>query len=372
MFLTNRFDRYLIREVLTVTLTVCLVLLVILVSMRISRVLGQAVSGDIPPEAVLSFIFYKSTESVGLLLPLSLYLAQLLVLGRWHKDHEIDAWYACGVGMGGIYRGLFVAALPVTVLVLVFGLWISPWAVNAGAQVLESARGNTQLSGFAAGRFAESSDGRRVFYAERVNAETASMENVFVFSQGRSAERRMIASARSARLELDPDTGLRFLVLEHGHRYDGVPFQTPFRVVAFERHGVVLESIDMGHEDKREGLASAALWQEGDRESWGELQRRLFFPLIVLVLTLFALPVGSLPPRKGRYARIPVGILIYIVYANALSANGSFVDKQTVPLWLGHWWPHVPFLLLGLLLLAMHSGWLRSLLSRRRPGAVVP
>jgi lipopolysaccharide export system permease protein len=62
-------------------------------------------------------------------------------------------------------------------------------------------------------------------------------------------------------------------------------------------------------------------------------------------------------PREGRYARLGVGLLIYITYANLLSIARVWVEREQVPEWLGMWWVHAALGLFGLILLARESGW---------------
>ena len=67
---------------------------------------------------------------------------------------------------------------------------------------------------------------------------------------------------------------------------------------------------------------------------------------------------------EGRYARLGIGLLIYIVYANMMSIASVWVQRGVVSEWLGMWWVHGTVALLALLLLARESG---TLAFRRRP-----
>ena len=70
------------------------------------------------------------------------------------------------------------------------------------------------------------------------------------------------------------------------------------------------------------------------------------------------MPLSRSRPREGRYARLGVGLLVYIIYANMLNIARSMVARDEVPQWLGMWWVHVILGLVGLGLLLRESGWL--------------
>ena len=105
-------DRYVIGEVWLTTLAVAVVLLAILVSTRLARILAQALAGDLPATAVLTVIVWKTVQKLSVVLPLAVFLAQLLVLGRLNRDHELAAMAASGYGPPQLLRVLLLACAP--------------------------------------------------------------------------------------------------------------------------------------------------------------------------------------------------------------------------------------------------------------------
>jgi lipopolysaccharide export system permease protein len=77
---------------------------------------------------------------------------------------------------------------------------------------------------------------------------------------------------------------------------------------------------------------------------------------MILILALLAVPLGKSSPREGRYARVGVGLLIYFIYANTLSIARVWVERETVPAWLGIWWVHVAVTVFAGVLLLRQSG----------------
>ena len=68
------------------------------------------------------------------------------------------------------------------------------------------------------------------------------------------------------------------------------------------------------------------------------------------------MPLGRASPREGRYARFGVGLLIYIIYTNMLNIALVWVQRETVPEWLGVWWVHAALVTFALAMLLRQSG----------------
>ena len=109
--------RYILKEVLATLIAVTSILFVIYISNRFVGYLADAASGELTTDVVLNLLFLKSITSLPLLLPLSLYLAVTIAMGRFYKDNEITALAACGIGLGRIIRSIFIFTLIYAVIV---------------------------------------------------------------------------------------------------------------------------------------------------------------------------------------------------------------------------------------------------------------
>jgi lipopolysaccharide export system permease protein len=97
-------------------------------------------------------------------------------------------------------------------------------------------------------------------------------------------------------------------------------------------------------------------------EQIAELQWRLSIPLATVLLALLAVPLSKSQPREGRYGRITIGLLVFIIYFNMLSAAKAWIERGDIAPALGLWWVHGALLLLTVLLLAVQNGVHRRLL----------
>jgi lipopolysaccharide export system permease protein len=156
---------------------------------------------------------------------------------------------------------------------------------------------------------------------------------------------------------VDPSTGDIAFVLRDGRRYEGVPGTNEFLVVEFDEGRIPIRPKDK--EEAAESVLSkptAALFESRLPADRAEFEWRLSYPISVLVLALLAVPLSRSAPREGRYAKVGIGLLSYIVYANVLLIARSWVEQRVTPEWVGLWWVHAIAAAFALLLLVRQSG----------------
>jgi lipopolysaccharide export system permease protein len=71
-----------------------------------------------------------------------------------------------------------------------------------------------------------------------------------------------------------------------------------------------------------------------------ELQWRLSTPVSTVLLSLLAIPLSRTAPRRGKYAKILVAVILYAVYYNLCLAAKTWVEHRVVPRVPGIWWVH--------------------------------
>ena len=69
------------------------------------------------------------------------------------------------------------------------------------------------------------------------------------------------------------------------------------------------------------------------------------------LLLLLAVPLCKSSPRQGRYGRLVVAILLFVIYYNLLATAKYWVGEGKGPTAIGLWWvPVLPVLLTMILL----------------------
>jgi lipopolysaccharide export system permease protein len=361
------FDRYLLKEVISGWLAVTLFLWLILVSNRLVRYLGDAVSGDIPGNVIFKLIALKMVWYLVHVVPFALALGVVLALGRLYRDNEMTVMSACGVGPWRIYKPLLGLGVVLAIILAWLSLYISPEVQGMSFKLENLAKQQADMTLLGAGRFNELQNGRLTFYAERLSADKQKMENLFIVLRSIKEQEKLpqLLTARSAYRKVDAGTGDSFLVLVEGYRYEGKPGEANYRIMKFGEYGV---RIDLpGHpeeQERQESIPSAALLGSSDPKDVAELQWRLAMPVSVIVLLLLAVPLCKSSPRQGRYGRLVVAILLFVVYYNLLATAKYWVGEGAGPAAIGLWW--VPVLPVLLTIVLLNSEHLRCLFRSRQ------
>jgi lipopolysaccharide export system permease protein len=87
--------------------------------------------------------------------------------------------------------------------------------------------------------------------------------------------------------------------------------------------------------------------------------------MATLILALIAVPLSRSQPRQGRYGKLAIGLLVFIIYFNLLSAGKAWLEQGTVSGTVGLWWVHALMFSFALALLGLQNGMHRRLFSRR-------
>jgi lipopolysaccharide export system permease protein len=74
-------------------------------------------------------------------------------------------------------------------------------------------------------------------------------------------------------------------------------------------------------------------------------------PITTLLLAMLGVLISRTSPRQGRFAKLFIAILIYVIYSNVISIARSWIEQNEVSVEIGIWWVHLVFLLIIALLL---------------------
>lgn len=339
-------DKMIVKDLLKTVSSVLMVLVVIIVSRKFIKVLAQAVEGNISNDIVLGLLGLKIVIAIGSFLPVSIFMAILMVIGRMYRDQEMAAVASAGGGAFVIYRAVFILVLPLSFVAAGFSMVATPWAETKINQLIHEDQKQADIKGIAAGRFSEYSHGELVFYTEDISKDKQ-MQNVFV--QNRKNDQLGIVNAKYGRIKIMP--GGLYLVLEQGERVQGAPGKKNFIIETFDEYAVRIEKKDTQLHQHLDGTPSELLWASNKLTDTAEIQNRLSMPLAVIFLSLLAVPLAKMSPRGGVYGSLAVAFAIYFVYGNLEKISHSWVVNQIIPVTVGYFGVYLLLLLLTAALL---------------------
>ncbi len=346
-------NRALLRELTTTTLAVAFIFVALFMVVSMVKILAKAAAGSFPVKFIFTMLGLQTVEILSLMLPLAFYIGLLITLGRWYQDNEMTVLAACGVGLTQLLRPVLLIAAGFAVVVTLLAFYLAPVATRLVAQIKQDDSSRYEAAAITPGVFNEilGRDKAReggVYYVENIGPG-GEMQKVFVAT--RRLDRQGVVVAKAGREVTDAASGDRFLVLDHGVRYDGSPGQGDYRMIVFERYAIRVElpALVLRHTSYH-AMPTRQLLADPSPGANAELHWRLSKPVALLLLTVFALVFAYTQPRRGRYASLFVATIAYFLYSNLLGVADAMLKRGRVPAELGLWWVHGMFLVLGVYL----------------------
>ena len=328
--------RYVGREWLVVFAGLLGLLLAVGLGGRFIGFLQEAATGRFTAEALWLLVAFRVPEFVQVTVPFALYLALLLTLGRLHAEQEHVVLVAGGVRPRRILLWLLASAAPVAAAVAVLSFVVTPEARRLYADLSLEQLVDSELDAVIPGAFHVYAEGRRTTYARAVDRDANRLEGVFMAE--RDGPVSVTVWADAAQQHRVSESG-RFLELKDGRRYEGVPGESPYRVVEFARLSQRIDRTPPVPLDDARRTATAELALDDPRQA-AEWQWRAAFPVMCLVSVVLAVGIAKPAPRAGRFSRLLPAVALFVVYYLSLVFARDFVADGllgTVPgLWPAH------------------------------------
>jgi lipopolysaccharide export system permease protein len=332
------FHRALLREFAGLAGAVFMTLFAIALTTRLIRMLGDAAGGKIPSDSVVAFMGFFALGTLPVLLSLTMFIAVLLTMTRNWRDSEMVIWFTAGLPLTAWLKPVMLFALPQIAVIAVLSLFISPWAAQMGEQYTARLAARSDVSRVNPGVFGETGNRERVFFVESISGDESNVQNVFVAST--QQKRSGVSMSRSGHVET-AENGDRFIVLENGRRYEGVPGEPEYRVTEFGRYAARIETKE--EEQPRFSQKTQPTWgliTNPTNQNLAELLWRIGIPISALVLALLAIPMSFVNPRAGRSINLAFALFTYILYSNLLSISQARVSQGRWDFGFGWWIVH--------------------------------
>jgi lipopolysaccharide export system permease protein len=320
---------------------------------RFGALLDEAAEGAVPLAVLFELLGLRTLMAMPSLLPVIIYLAVMIALGRLYRDAEMTALAACGVGPLGTRAPVLGFALVAAIVVALLSFSIRPWAARRFDVIRTRALGTVEMARMSPGRFyvLDAAEERVVFAEGRAAEDAASLEHVFVHER-RDGDVAILAADRALE-QRDPQGRFRFLTLRDGRRYDLDLDDDDVEITSYGQL-VIRAPLATGLDeepDHRAGSAAALLRSSAPADQ-AELQWRLAMPVSTLLLVVLALPLAPVRPRTGKHGQLFVAILFYVVYRQLLGTAKNWIADGALGVFPGLWIIHAACLGCAVALLA--------------------
>ena len=362
--------KYVMRNVVILLLAVFIVIGIVVFGNQLVLVIKESLKQGIPVVDLFPLIGFKMIRDVPLILSLSMFIAIILSISKLYKNSEAVVMNSLGLGD----KHFMVFIQPVVLVIFIFILFLTtvavPWSKQQRSMIMERSENASEFSFIKQGEFQEFKDGEIVFYASKVQdstqADQQDMEEIFIYAK--AADKPIITVANQAQKYTDATNNSVYLRLTDGKRYHGFPGDLDKEILNFDRYDLQIidgETQSSAHVyNKVEGQQTLALLRSDGSHEKAELQWRLSQPISVLLLSFLGVLLGKASPRGGKNLGVLVGVVIFILYNNALLIAKSALEKGELSSTIGLWSIHLSVLFLILVFYAYRHGKLTSFLRR--------
>jgi LPS export ABC transporter permease LptF/LPS export ABC transporter permease LptG len=330
--------------------------LMLLLVFTLFELLGDILRNQVSPLVVGDYLLNVSPYFLYNIAPLSMLLAVLITLGVMQRSNEITAIKATGISIYRIITPLLVAAA-----VMAAGLFFSdqfylPHAnkrQDALRNLIKGKPAQTYLNPDRKWIFGQHSD---IYYYQLFDSDRDQFGKLAVF-QFDPATFQLTNRIYAERAHWEEglkrwvctqgwERNLRGAAIENYHTFDVATFPAVSEPPTYFKKEVK-QSSEMNYEQLRRYIH--------DLEQSGfdvvrlrvQLQKKLAFPIITLVMAVLAIPFSLSAGRRGAVTGVAVAVGIAVVYWTVAGLFEAMGNISQLPPVLAAWSPDLIFALVG-------------------------
>ena len=330
-------DKYILKDFLLTLCSVVFVLILVIVGRLFVKLLELVIDGGFEIEMVFSLLFLSTAKSIILLLPFALMISLIISLSKFYRDSEIYALKASGNYKKIFTKLFYIISIPSFLIIFFLNVFASPHLIEEIQRTKIEAAATSEIGLNNPGKFIQMRNKNWIIFVERVENDIS--KKIFI----KSSENNKISIETAEEGEEFLDEGIRRLVLKNGQRYTGTPGTGNFQVMKYNIHEVKLvnTSPDFSKNYRMKSIFDLAV--DSNRAlSNAEIQWRLFAPISVIILILFAFIFGDVAPRQNKYSNLFLAIIVYFAYSNLVIFSVNLIQQESLLFsFVGTWWVHI-------------------------------
>lgn len=359
--------RYMTQQVAANTAIVLLFLMALMLGGRLIRYFGIAAEGRLDVGLLFTIIGYNIPTFLELILPLSFFIALMLVLGRMYVDQEMSVLFASGISRGRLTRLMIPLITGLFIFQMGISLWAKPWGLSNSKQIWQTQSLGSLLDLVRPKTFISS--GNYHLYVDEFDKEKRELKNLYVVQQqtdksGKIAKNDVIITATRAYQVPSKDTDSSMqLDLFQGRRYELGTNNAKYNQASFEKYRITLEkpASEKITETNVETQTTAKLLANTQKpEVKAELGYRFTMPWLIIIAAMLATPLAQVRPRQGRWLRLLPSVLIFASCAISIISLRTAIGKERISEYAYIW------LILGFIAFALLLNWQSRVVHRVR------
>ena len=359
--------RYMTQQVAANTAIVLLFLMALMLGGRLIRYFGIAAEGRLDVGLLFAIIGYNIPTFLELILPLSFFIALMLVLGRMYVEQEMSVLFASGISRGRLTRLMIPLITGLFVFQMGISLWAKPWGLSNSEHIWQTQSLGSLLDLVRPKTFISS--GNYHLYVDEFDKEKRELKNIYVVQQqtdksGKIAKNDVIITATRAYQVPSKDTDSSMqLDLFQGRRYELGTNNAKYNQASFEKYRITLEkpASEKITETNVETQTTAKLLANTQKpEVKAELGYRFTMPWLIIIAAMLATPLAQVRPRQGRWLRLLPSVLIFASCAISIISLRTAIGKESISEYAYIW------LIVGFIAFALLLNWQNRVVHRVR------
>ena len=358
----NIISKYLLRNLIAFFVAISFIIGLLVFGNQFVLTVQESVEHGIPVIELMPLISYNMLRDIPIILTLSLFLAIIISISQLYKNSEAVVMNSIGLGERDFIG--FIQPMVILCFILIFYLTIFavPWAKQQKSLAESQTANSSEFSFITEGKFESFKNGEIVFYAAESEIidtdDEQNMEEVFIYSAGNGSPTIVLAS--EAKKYTDAQSKSVYLRLKNGIRYEGLPGDKNINILDFELYDLEIISGDIQKSimnfSEIEEMTSINLLSQKNLLAKAEMQWRFSQPISILLLSVFGVFLGKSSPRNGKGISLIIGVVVFMLYNNALLVAKNAIESGQLSPLIGMWSIHLLLLLILIIFYQFRQG----------------
>ena len=344
--------RYIARQIAGPMGLIIAVLVILFVTYSLTRFLTDAAAGIMTIGEVAIVTGLRGIIALEVLIPISIYIAVVVGLGRLYSDYEMDALRSAGVSRMRVLLPILALASVVAIVVWVFSISLRPWAYQQVYALEAHAEASDEIERIKPGQFYHYDDQDRSVFVRGRSKGTGTLEGVFV--RTRLGDTLEVIASNEGELRAYATATEHELLLLDARIYRAEREELNL-FGEFPEFSLLIPAGEVTPPAyKSKSASTRTLAASSNAQDQAEFQWRLSTGFSTLLLALLAVPLSHSLPRQGRYAKLMIAVAVYAGYYILIGVARTWVEQGQQPYL---WW--VPGLL-GVGVFMLYAPWRRG------------
>jgi len=346
-------DRYILKEIAFPFFMILFILTFVLLMGKILQLMDLMVNKGIRVTDIALLVIYLMPSFLLFTIPISLFVAIMMGLGRLSGDNELLVLKAAGLSLHRLARPILVAVAACFLLTALTSYYLAPQGNFAVKTLLFDMARQKASAGIKEKVFNDEFSGI-LLYADRVPVSGEHMEGVLISDTRNTAEQRTIIAER-AYLVADPRAMTVTLRLENGATHSVDRNLNNYRRMDFGRYDLKLDfgaamagdaektkaSTEMTVGEMVRRMRDKKLKDEDLRELAIEINKKFSIPFSTLVFGILGIPLGIRKHRTVKYWGFTIGLAVVITYYLLRLGGEALAETGRLTPFIGAWAPNI-------------------------------